>query len=130
MGSLPSPSNMGWDDIGKILNGHVPRGENATHIAETASVQHVQEVRDQLERLLLNTSEMEATARVLLYVFEAAWFLYDVKITLQPSISKHSVFTDFLLIRGSDQSMKSFIEVKRTDISTHLTLRVKSTMML
>ena len=81
MGSLPSPSNMGWDDIGKILNGHVPRGGNATHIAETASVQHVQEVRDQLERLLLKTSEMEP----LLEFYCTCSKQHDVKITLQPS---------------------------------------------
>ena len=128
MGSLPTPSNMTWEDVSKILHGSVPAGEDQTLIAETPSVQQVQELRKQLERLVENTSEIEATARVLLYVFEASWSLTDVRIKLQSSVSKHYLFTDFIFICGSeDKVMKSFIEVKRPEITTHMNMTVQST---
>ena len=65
MGSLPTPSNMTWEDVSKILNGSVPAGDDSDFLmVETPSVHQVQEVRNHLEQTVDNSSEMEATSRL------------------------------------------------------------------
>ena len=126
MDPLPSPSNMSVEDIPRILNGTIPQNDTDISLNLTTAIVHIQEVKTRLEKCLDNLTEMEATARVLLYVIEAVWELGNITIRMQPSIYKHSVFTDFLFIFGDDK-LKAFIEVKRTDITTDLTLSTKST---
>lgn len=127
MDPLPSPSNMSVEDIPRILNGTIPQNDTNISLNQTTAIVHIQEVKTRLEKCLDNSTEMEATARVLLYVIEAAWELNNITIRMQPSIYKHSVFTDFLFIFGDDK-LKAFIEVKRTDINrSHSTYKVYST---
>lgn len=58
----------------------------------------MQEVAKKVEELVNNTTEMEATVRVVLYVVEAAWGMKNIQIRLQPSVLKHPVQTSYLFL--------------------------------
>lgn len=96
---LPSPSSMTWEEVHKILRGTVPDSDDEMIVSMVSSspLTNVQEVVKKVEELVKNTTEMEATVRVVLCVVEAAWGLKDIQICLQPSVSRHPVFTDFLI---------------------------------
>ena len=77
----------------------------------------------QVCKLVSNHSEMDATARVLMLVMEAAWDMDNIAIQLQPSFVAHSTFTDFLI----HINQFSFIELKRVEITTDLEMPTKQT---
>lgn len=69
--------------------------------------------------MLTTKSEMDAAIRVALCVLEATRGMEGVKITLQPSLPGHSVFTDFLFILNNNK-IRAFVEVKKAEITTSL----------
>ena len=120
MSTLPSPSNMAWSDVKRILVGSIPQSDSTVNIA---SCQQNATAVAQVCKLVSNHSEMDATARVLMLVMEAAWDMDNVAIQLQPSFVAHSTFTDFLI----HINQFSFIELKRVEITTDLEMPTKQT---
>ena len=124
MSTLPSPSNMAWSDVDRILVGSIPQSDNSTvNIASCQKNATAVAMLKQVCKLVYNHSEMDATARVLMLVMEAAWDMDNVTIKLQPSFEGHSTFTDFLI----HINQFSFIEVKRVEITTDLEMPTKQT---
>ena len=66
-----------------------------------------------------NTTEMEVTLRVCLYVMEAIDGL-EVKVSGQPARQSHRSFTDFHFILETREKPLCFIEVKRSDLSINI----------
>lgn len=115
---------MKWSDVPAILHGDVPRDtplqdppDVTTSVFGDAIIQSIIEImRSKFRRV----SEMEVVVRVFLMVMIAVSEDSDIKVELQPSVTSHSTFTDFLIwIITRDE--KRFIEVKRTGINVDLT---------
>ena len=69
---------------------------------------------------------MEATIHVFLYVLEAVWDVQEISVHLQPSVTKHKTFTDYLFIYQSN-TIKGFIEVKKIGVATNLNATTNET---
>ena len=123
MSTLPSPSNMAWSDVKRILVGSIPQSDSTVNIASCQQNATAVAMLKQVCKLVSNHSEMDATARVLMLVMEAAWDMDNVAIQLQPSFVAHSMFTDFLI----HINQFSFIELKRVEITTDLEMPTKQT---
>ena len=108
---LPSPSNMKWKDVSKILDGKLP----STNILPTVEGETLSDwLKHDMKRyskVLTNRSEMEATIRVLSVVMEVVMEAVeehaDIKIELQPSLSNHLIY-----LSSSEGSPLLIIEVK------------------
>ena len=70
------------------------------------------------KKYLSNSTEMEASARVLLLVLNVVHHCDNVTVNLQPSVHNHPVFTDFCFVTESDGSPRLLIEVKRINLYT------------
>lgn len=114
---LPSPSNMKWKDVSKILDGKLP----STNILPTVEGETLSDwLKHDMKRyskVLTNRSEMEATIRVLSVVMEVVMEAVeehaDIKIELQPSLSNHLIY-----LSSSEGSPLLIIEVKNSDVNT------------
>ena len=89
-------------------------------------VPEVLKVRTKVNQLFDRQTEMDATIRVLMYVIEAAWDVPDVTIQLQPSVFKHSVFTDVSFVFKGERLL-GFIEIKKIEVNTNLHMEMKPT---
>ena len=113
---LPSPSNMKWKDVSKILDGELPC-QSTLPIVEGRTLSDL--LKDDMKRyskVLCNNSEMEATIRVLSVVMEAIKDRADIKMKLQPSFSNHATFLIYL--RSPVGSPLLIIEVKNRGVYT------------
>lgn len=128
--SVPSPSSMKWADVPAIFHGDVPRDtplqdppDVSSSVFDDAIIQSIIEIMTSKFR---RVSEMEVVVRVFLMVMIAVSEDSEIRVELQPSMTSHSTFTDFLIcIRSGDT--KRFIEVKRTDINVDLTSETNET---
>ena len=101
---LPSPSNMKWKDVSKILDGKLP-STNILPIVEGGTLSDwLKHDMKRYSKVLTNKSEMEATIRVLSVVMEVVMEAVeehpDIKIELQPSFPNHA---DFLIYLSSSE---------------------------
>ena len=126
----PNPLFNG--DVPAILHGNVPQAatplqeppEFSSNVFGDAVIKSIMEtMRSKFKRV----SEMDVVVRVFLMLLIAVSdYSGDIKIELEPSVSGHSTFTDFLIsIIASGE--KWFIEVKRTSISTDLSSETEET---
>ena len=126
MSTLPSPSNMQVSDIlaGSLSTNKLDRDR----LEKVTSKENIQELMVKVNEIFLNTTEMEATIRVAMCILEAAWDLPNLRVKLQPSLFSHSVFTDVLFFfYGHENQLNGFIEIKKSDSYTNLSLHVKAT---
>ena len=76
-----------------------------------------------IDRIFLcNTSEMDACHRVF-FTFLPIFSIYkNVKISSQPTVRDHTVFTDYMFHVNCDDTNKPLliIEVKRVEVSCHI----------
>ena len=89
----------------------------------------LQTVFTQVEGFLSRSSEVEAVIRVFHMVMAAIPNTGNIKLSLQPAVSGHSVFTD-VLFRATDDASGwplTFIEVKRFSDSADLSAQYEST---
>lgn len=128
---IPPPSQITWQEVPRILSGVIPSPTDLSNIGEIPAIEAVKTVRAKIGCLVRNVTEMEATVRVLMYVIEASWDIADVQIQIQmqPSVTKHSTFTDFLFVVKirRDEKVMGFIEIKKISVSTDLTTTTKVT---
>lgn len=129
--SVPSPSSMKWADVPAILHGDVPIARTLLQDPPDVSIgvfddAIIQSIIEIMASKFRRVSEMEVVVRVFLMVMIAVSEDSDIRVELQPSMTSHSTFTDFLIcIRSGDK--KRFIEVKRTDINVDLTSETNET---
>ena len=92
---LPSPLEMRWQGVPCILMGTIPAEHSTPIILVEPLLESLKTYMKWADKLLTNTTEMEANARVLLLVLDAVSQCNDVMINLQPSVDGHPVFTNF-----------------------------------
>ena len=124
---LPPPSQMTWQQVPRILAEKIPASSDLGNISETPAIEAVQTVRAKLDKLFRHVTEMEATIRVAMYVIEAAWHIEDVEIHMQPSVAKHSTFTDFLFVLTREKKVMGLIEIKKIAVTTDLQTTTRET---
>ena len=83
-------------------------------------------LRGVFARNFRNVTEMEAVMRVGVVVLCAVKDL-EVTVQLQPSLTNHPTFTDFLFVVKSTGQAICFIEVKNSSEFTSLTLETAAT---
>ena len=124
---IPTPSEMKWSDVPRILEGLIPkRGREESGVNENKC-----SLPDELlsffnDENFRNVTEMEAVIRVAAVVLCAVKGL-KVSVQVQPSIAKHLTFTDFLFVVTGENKYRAFIEVKKTAEYTSLRLELPST---
>ena len=121
---------MKWCDVARIVYGPIPLPDIVPHGMGTVPLSgQIQTVLTQVERFLSRSSEAEAVIRVFHMVVAALPNTKNIKLSLQPSVSGHSVFTDFLFLATDDASgwPLTFIEVKRFSDSADLSAQYEST---
>ena len=121
---------MTWDDVSRFLVGSIPRPE--LHQGVSTDRVTVSPVLTESLRVLnahfSHRTELEAMQRVIAFVMDAASSTDDLKIQLQPSLPYHPTVTDVLITSHNAGAIPlSFIEVKRTNLSTHLCLQTDET---
>ena len=124
---IPPPSQMTWQQVPRILADKIPSSSDLGNISETPAIEAVQTVRAKLDKLFRNVTEMEATIRVSMYVIEASWNIDGVEIQMQPSVAKHSTFTDFLFVLTREKKVMGLIEIKKIDVTTDLNTTTRET---
>ena len=117
---IPPPSQMTWQHVPRILADEIPSSSDLGNIGETPAIEAVQTVRAKLDNLFRNVTEMEATIRVSMYVIEASWNIAGVEIQMQPSVAKHSTFTEVLFVLKREKKVMGFIEMKKAEVTTNL----------
>ena len=129
MSTLPSPSNMQVSDITRILYGSMSNNKlDRVRIEKVTSKENIQELMVKVNEIFLNTTEMDATIRVAMCIIDAAWDIPNLRVKLQPSLFSHSVFTDVIFFfHGLENQLNGFIEIKKSDIYTNLSLQTKAT---
>ena len=125
---LPAPSDVTWKNVPRILEGPMPK--SSTRKADTTGEMEgtvedtfLEVLRGVFARNFRNVTEMEAVMRV------GVVLLCAVKdfVQLQPSLTNHPTFTDFLFVVRSTGQAICFIEVKKSSEFTSLTLETPAT---
>ena len=107
---LPSPSQITWPQVNRILIGKVSRNSDDLMklVGQFPSPQGeiIAAIKQEcmlIDRFYDNTTEMEAMARVL-SIINIIFRQVEpkIRVRLQPSITRHSVFTDVLMFINDD----------------------------
>ena len=121
---------MKWSDVARIVYGPIPQTSSVQQEMGTVPLaKELEMVLTRVESFLCRSSEAEAVIRVFIMVVAAIPNTGNIKLSLQPSVSGHSVFTDFLFLATDDASgwPLTFIEVKRFSDSADLSAQYEST---
>ena len=121
---------MTWDDVSRFLVGSIPRPK--LHQGVSTDCVRVSPVLTESLRVLnahfSHRTELEVMQRVIAFVMDAASSTDDLKIQLQPSLPYHPTVTDVLITSHNAGAIPlAFIEVKKTNLSTHLCLQTDAT---
>ena len=128
---LPTPSSIQWKDVEKIIINEnlqdIPllslEGTETTTEQETTCIKNITEHVVIINKMFLcNASEMDACHKVFFTFLPILNMCENIKISSQPTVKNHSVFTDYMFHFTHNGNKKPFliVEVKRQDISCHI----------
>ena len=124
---LPAPSYMKWEYVPRILEGAIP--EASTDVKERKGTAeddtHIVMLEEVFRLNFRNETEMEAVMRVGAVVLCAVKGL-KVDVQLQPSVTYHPTFTDFLFLIKNPKQTIGLIKVKKSTDNTTFTLESDS----
>ena len=132
---LPSPSNMTWSDVSKIMIGNIPKySDELTRNLMSITDEEKENLLSQfqmVEDCFDTNSEMDATCRVVIVLAALLSSIpmerrCNYKVHCQPTIAGHAVFID-CLVRVSNGEKHLIIEVKKQTINIGLSLRSSET---